>query len=338
MMAGNPGVSGAVSALAGSSSDVNPDLLTAQRVLAELVRGSEESQMLVVWSVSVLRFPLGPQCFVANNVGGGWYLPPKVFLPSTVRLAVNDPALPAGWASHWMGCQFPSKLLVDHFEHVRKSVPRVALSALVTTELFAEPPADFGGDYLAMQYQDALRMVGQAPKLDGGQQHRLTTISADLAQRVQALDRGGDVSDRAAAILTGAVFRAAAQTVDSTGKPLVTVADGRMLEAVHAGTATPAIWAEYDRSADQRDNGDVMWPEGHAPRDNDGSEAARAAIVFYENLFRAGRMIELIQCWKTRPPQLAEIAYCGAMAGFAPVIVSTVAALEQQLSPAPFHR
>lgn len=333
-MAGNPGASGGMSALAGSSRDVNPDLLTAQRVLAGLVRGSQESGTLVVWAASVLRSPFGAQIFVANNIGGGWYLPPKVFLPTTARLAVSDPALPMGWAGEWMGCQFPSKILVDHFERLRQRFAGVSVSAIVTTELFAEPPADCGGDFVAMEHQDAMRLLSEAPKLDAAHQHRLATINAELAQRVNALDRGGDVSDRAAAVLTGAVFREAAQAVDGTGKPLVTMADGHMLEAVHAGTANAGMWAEYDRAADQRDGGDVMWPEGHAPRDNDGSEAARAAILFYERLHRAGRMIELVRCWKSRPPRLAEIAYCGIMAEFASVVVSMIAAMEQQLSTA----
>ncbi|MGV7354751.1 hypothetical protein PJM26_30085, partial [Mycobacterium kansasii] len=91
MLTGNPGSSGALSALAASSSDANPDVLTAQRVLGELAHGSEASKTLVLWAVMVLRSPVGTHIAVANNVGGGAYLPASVYLPSTVRLGVSDP-------------------------------------------------------------------------------------------------------------------------------------------------------------------------------------------------------------------------------------------------------
>ena len=71
MLAGNPGSSAAMSALAGSSTELNPDLLTAQRVLGELTRGSTDSDMLVRWAVAVLKSPYGPQIVVANDFGKG---------------------------------------------------------------------------------------------------------------------------------------------------------------------------------------------------------------------------------------------------------------------------
>ena len=135
-----------------------PDLLTAQRVLAGLVRGSEESAALVVWAVAVLRSPFGSHIVVTNNMGGGRYLPPNVFLPTTARLAVNDPSLPMGWADHWMGCQKPSKILVDYFDRLRKLVAEVSVSALVTTELWAEPP-NCGGDFVGLQHKDVLAFL-----------------------------------------------------------------------------------------------------------------------------------------------------------------------------------
>ena len=270
MMAGNPGSSAAMSALAGSSADMNPDLLTAQRVLAGLVRGSEESSALVVWAVAVLRSPFGSHIVVANNMGGGWYLPPRVFLPTTARLAVSDPSLPMGWADEWMGCQKPSKILVDYFDRLRKLVAGVSVSAIVTTELWADPP-DCGGDFLGMQHKDALGLLSEAPKLDAAHQHRLAVVDPGLAQRVNSLDRGGDVSAWGAATLTGVVFREATNP-DGTGLPLVQRADADMLQAVNDGTANAEMWASYDRAADQRDNGAAMWPDSHAPRDNDGSE------------------------------------------------------------------
>jgi hypothetical protein len=330
-MAGNPGSSAAMSALAGSSAELNPDVLTAQRVLGGLVRGSEESSALVVWAVAVLRSPFGSNVVVANNMGGGWYLPPKVFLPTTARLAVSDASLSMGWADAWMGCQKPSKILVDYFGRLRKLVAGVSVSALVTTELWPEPPQDCGGDFVGMQHKDAVRILGQAPKLDAAHQHRLAVVDPGLAQRVNSLDRGGDVSAWAAATLTGAVFREATNP-DGTGLPLVQRADADMLQAVNDGTANAEVWATYDRAVDQRDSGAAMWPDTHAPRDNDGSEAARAAILWYTHYYRMGRMIELIRCWTARPPRLAEVAYCGIVGGFGPVVVSTLAAMEQHIA------
>jgi hypothetical protein len=329
MLTGNPGSSTAMSALAGSSTEVNPDLLTAQRVLAELVRGSEESAALVLWAVAVLKSPFGSHIVVANNVGGGRYLPPTVYLPTTVRMAVSDPSLPLGWADVWMGCQKPSKILVDYFDRLRKVIAGVAVSALVTTELWPEPPHAFGGDFLGMEHKNALRMVSEAPKLDAAHQHRLSVVDLGLAQRVNSLDRGGDVSARAAATLTGVLFREATNP-DSTGSSLVERADGDMLQAVSDGRANPEMWAAYDRAVDQRHDGAATWPEQHAPRDNDDSAAARAAILWYTHYYRVGRMIESIRLWKARPPRLAEVAYCGIMVGFGPAVVNTIAAMEPQ--------
>lgn len=325
------GSSGAMSALAASSSDVNPDLLMAQRILGELAHGSEVSRMLVLWAVVVLRSPVGTHIAVANNVGGGGYVPSAVYLPSTVRLAVNDPALPMGWADVWMGCQFPSKILADYCDRFTKVVAGASVSALVTTELWADPPQDFAGDFLGMEHRDALRVVNAAPKLDAAHQHRLAVIDPGLYQRVNALDRGGNLSAWAAATLTRTVFEQALNP-DGTGAPLVEQADAEMLQAVSTGAATAQMWASYDRGVEQRHGGAAMWPNQHAPRDNDGSDLALAAILWYSHYYRIGRMIELIQCWKTSTPRLAELVYCGIKAGFGPTVATTIAALEQHLA------
>lgn len=330
MLTGNPGSSAAMSALAGSSTDGNPDLLTAQRVLGELVRGSEDSSALVLWAVAVLRSPVGSHIVVANNVGGGGYLPQQVYLPTTVRLAVSDPSLPIGWADVWMGCQKPSKILVDYFDRLRKVIAGVSVSALVTTELWAEPPQEFGGDFLGIEHRDALRLVSEAPKLDAAHLHRLAVVDPGLAQRVNSLDRGGDVSARCAAVLTGVLFQAATNP-DGTGAALVEKADADILQAVSNGTVNPETWAAYDREVDQRHGSAVLWPQQHAPSDNDGSAVAQASILWYAHYYRIGRMIELIRCWKSRPPRLVEVAYCGVMAGFGPTVVDAIGAMEQQL-------
>ncbi|MFP1155722.1 hypothetical protein ACK280_27265 [Mycobacterium sherrisii] len=253
-----------MSALAGASTDINPDLPLAQRVLGELVHGSEDSSAVVLWAVGVLRSPVGSHVVVANNVGGGGYLPQKVYLPTTVRLAVSDPSLPMGWADLWMGCQKPSRILVDCFDRIRKVIAGVSFSVLVTTELWAEPPQDFVGDFQGIEHRDALRLVSEAPKLDAAHQHRLVVVDPGLAQRVNSLNRGGDVSARCAAVLTGALFEAAT-TPDGTGAPLVEKADADILQAVSNGTVNPNTWATYDHDVDQRHGSAVMWPQQHAP-------------------------------------------------------------------------
>jgi hypothetical protein len=337
VMAGNPGSSAVMSALAGSSADVNPDLLTAQRVLAGLVRGSEDSGLLVVWAVAVLKMPEGSQIVVANNMGGGRYLPATVYLPASAKLAVSDPALPMGWAEDWWGCLFPSKILVEYFERLRKVVAGVSISALMTTELWAKAPADWGGgDFVGMRHRDVLPLLSEAPKLDAAHQHRLATIDPVLARRVKALDQGGEVSVMAAATLTNALYAPAKHGDDSQLPPLVSDAEDQILAAVNNGTASADTWAKYEaavRNRDEAHNGAVTWPESHAPRDNDGSDVARASIRLYRHYFRMGRMIELVQCWKgmpASPPRLAEVAYCGILAGFDTAVANTIAAMEQQ--------
>lgn len=323
--------------LGASSSEVNPDLLRAQRVLAELVRGSEVSGMLPVWAVSVLRLPEGsPVVVVANNMGAGGYLPATVYLPIPARLAVYDSALPMGWAEDWWCCQKPSKILVDHFEQLRKRVAGVSISVVVTTELWAKAPVDWpGGDFVGVQHRDMLRLLSEPPRLDGGHQHRLATVDPVLAQRVTTLaDQGGRVSEATAATLTNAVYGPAKHGVDPQLPPLVGDAEAQVLAAVNTRTATADTWAAYEAAVADRDeelHGALSWPETHGPLDHDGSKACRESIRLYRNYFRMARMIELVRCWKTSPPALAEMAYCALMAGFGPEVANTVAAVERQL-------
>ncbi|MGV7552286.1 hypothetical protein PJN95_29580, partial [Mycobacterium kansasii] len=117
-----------------------------------------------------------------------------------------------------------------------------------------------------------------------------------------------------------------------TGAPLGAQADAQRLQAVSSGAATTALCTDYDRAVAQRHDGAAMWPDQHAPRDNDDSDLARAAILWYTHYFRIGRMIELIQCWKTGSPRLAELVYCAIKAGFGPTVVTTIAAMEQHLA------
>lgn len=337
LVSGGSGSGLASGALGASSSEVNPDLLRAQRVLAELVRGSEASGMLPIWAVSVLRLPEGSSVVVvANNMGAGGYLPATVYLPIPARLAVYDAALPMGWAEDWWCCQKPSKILVDHFEHLRKRVAGVSISVVVTTEVWAKAPVDWpGGDFVGVQHRDLLRLLSEAPKLDGGHQHRLATVDPALAQRVTALaDRGGRVSEVAAATLTNAVYGPAKHGVDPQLPPLMGDAEAQLLAAVNTRTATADTWAAYETAVADRNeelHGALSWPETYGPVDHDGSKVCRDSIRLYRNYFRMVRMIELVRCWKTTPPALAEMAYCALMAGFGHEVANTVAAVERQL-------
>jgi hypothetical protein len=332
VLAGGSGAGGAMGGMAASTSDVSADMLLAQRVLAGLVRGCEFWPAPIAWAVGVVKTPVGSQVVIANSVGGGSYLPSTVFVPSTARLAVVDPALPFGWAHRWMGCQKPSKILVDHFEQLSKRVAGASISAMVTTELWPAEPAGVG-EFLGMQHRQALGMLSTAPVLDGAHQHRLTALDPVLAQRVSALASNPQVAVRAAAGLTAAVIRAA-HAPDGTGKPLAFEDEANILQAVSAGTADEALWASYDAQVAERDERAWLFPESHAALDHDGSELSESMNLWYRHYFQGGRVVEMVQWWKNGVAPLAEVAYCGLQAGFGPVVAATIGAIEEQLSRA----
>lgn len=333
MLAGNPGSSAAMSALAGTSRDVNPDVVLAQRVLAELVAGSDASTTLATWAVSVLRSSFGPQIFVAGNMGGGWYLPESVYLPAAAKLAVCDPALPVGWAATWMGGQKPSRILIDHFDRLHESannVPRPVFSALVTTDR-AGTPSDFSGDYVAMEHMEARALCPEPPTLDATHQHRLTTIHQGLAERVHGLAGNANAALTAATTLTNVVYTGMKAHSDDLGfgQPLVAEEDERILGLQNRGLATDEAWAEYDAAVQIRGGGAALWPEQfQGVQDNDDSETAKHAVRLYEHYYRTSRFIELVNCWRRRPPPLAEIAYCAITAGFGAAVVQTLNEIE----------
>ncbi|MBN9636278.1 MAG: hypothetical protein J0H22_13990 [Actinobacteria bacterium] len=331
-MAAGHASGGAASGLASSAaSEVNPDLLLAQRVLGGLVRACENWPSLIVWAVSVVKTPVGSQIIIATGSGGGGYVPPTVVLPTTARLAVVDPVLPFGWAAPWMGCQRPSNILADHFELFRKKTAGAQLSAMVTTEAFAQAPEGVQ-DFLGLQHRDALTLVSEAPRLDGGHQHRLAALDPGLAHRVTNFEKiGADVVVRAAANVTAAVINAAHAEPDVSGDKLVTTDETAVLQSVYRGTADDVGWALYDSQVRQRHNGVLEWPETHAPQDFDGSKLNHDMARLYRKYFRMSQIVELVRCWKFSPPPLADVVYCGIHAGFGSAVVAEIGALEQQL-------
>lgn len=331
VVAGGAGSSVSTAGLAAMGSEVSADMLLAQRVLGGLVRGSENWPAPIAWAVGVVKTPVGSQVMVASSLGGGAYVPSTVFLPSTARLAVADPALPFGLAQRWMGCQKPSKILVDHFEQLSRRVAGAEISAMITTELWPQEPEGVT-DFLGVQHRQALGMASVAPTFDGAHQHRLTALDPGLSQRISSIDSiGGHVSAYAAAQLTAAVIQAAGQP-DDTGKPLATVREGNILASVQRGTADDMSWALYDKLVRDEYGNDHVSPDSHAPLDHDGSELTQALTMWYRHFFHLGRVIELVHLWKgSAVPPLAEIAYCGVQAGFGSVVTPMVSAIENEI-------
>lgn len=302
---------------------VNPDLDSAQQVLGGLVKACPARP--VYWAVSVLRTPVGRQTLIASSIGGGAYLPPEVSVPSTVRLAVLDPALPAGWAAAWMGWQSPLAILVDHYERVANVVAGVTMSAMVTSELWPKRP-DCGGDFLALPH-DELVMSTAAPLVGG---HRLTATDPALAARLTALNQGGDVTDFVAAQLTRAIWTAAAQP-DDTGTAIAVTEDADILGLVADGAARAEHWDNYQREVERRAGGALTMPEIHAPRDADDSPGSATARMWYRHYYASGRIAEMVTCWASQPVSILDIAYCGVAAGLGAVLAAVVTGLEMQL-------
>lgn len=322
MLAGTAGAVTATGITAMKSS--NPDLIAAQRILTGLVKSCPARP--IFWAVSLLRTPVGPQTLIASNVGGGAYLPEEVQLPSTVRLAALDPALPFGWAAQWMGWQSPSRILLDHFERLENVTAGVKMSALVTSELW--PPRPDGVDnFAALRHEQIVASTG-AP-LTGG--HRLTATDPALAARLAALDRGGDITTWVASEITGAVVRAALVS-DPTGSPIAVEQDVAMLGLVASGQARVEHWEDYQRDIDQRGDGAVLMPEIHAPRDADESESSLNARMWYQHYYAIGRIAELVKCWAQQPVSVLNIAYCGVAAGFGGGVAAVVTELEARLT------
>lgn len=332
LVSGGSGSGLASGALGASSSEVNPDLLLAQRVLAELVRGSAAYPTLVLWAVAVLRSAQATQLIIGSDIGDGGYVPSSVFVPYTARLAVADPMVPFGWGRRWMGNRHPVKALVDHFEHVGKKVAGVSMSALVTNEPYAVAP-DCARDFCAVNHVAALNMLSVAPVLDGEHQHRLTALDPVLAQRVAALPERGYDPKAVAWELTRYVIAAAEENPEEGGYKLVTEDEKNVLAAVYRGSADQMSWTVYEQLVWQRDNGALITPETHGVEDVDGSELNAMIAAVYRRFYRAARIAELVGCWQHSPPSLADVAYCGVQAGFGSVVAAVISTLEMQAAP-----
>lgn len=335
VVAGNSSSAAAGAALA-STTDVNPDIAMATRVLAGLVRGSqpvgEVLQSPVSWAVAVLRTPTGPQTVVASSVGGGGYVPVTVFLPVTVRLAVADSALPIGWAGEWMGSQQPSAILAAHFERLSEVVSGVRVSAIVTSEMWPKRPR-CGGDFVAVRQIDVLQALAEPPVLDAGHQHRLAATDLALTSRLAGLGRSftPDVAQRATAELavrlTESVLRAASEP-DETGQRLCGPAEEKLWQAIRSNTEGESDWGAWASGLDTA----VQVPEMHAPRDPGSSVESVNARMWYRHYYRAGRVAELLSCWDSRRPSMGvwDVAYCGVAAGFGSEVASAVAEVEHE--------
>lgn len=335
VVAGNSSSAAAGATLA-STTDVNPDIAVATRVLAGLVRGSlpvgEVLQSPVSWAVAVLRTPTGPQTVVASSMGGGGYIPVTVFLPVTVRLAVADSALPIGWAGEWMGTQQPSAILAAHFERLSEVVAGVRVSAIVTSEMFPKRPR-CGGDFVPVRQIDILQALAEPPVLDAGHQHRLAATDLALTSRLASLGRSltPDVAQRAtvelAVRLTESVLRAASEP-DETGQRLCGPAEEKLWQAIRSNTVGESDWGAWASGLDTA----VQMPEMHAPRDPGSSVESVNARLWYRHYYRAGRVAELLTCWDARQPSSGvwDVAYCGVAAGFGSEVADVIATIEHE--------
>jgi hypothetical protein len=325
------GTGGAVtSAAAASAAEENPDLVKARRLLADLVHGTDASGVKapIMWAVSVLHATSGVYTYVASSVGGGDYLPARVYLSRSADLAVCDPRLPAGWADRFTACQRPSAILAAHFEELREHVLDLRVSAICTSEMLAKRPL-CGGSWEPLSMYEAQRLPGEAPQLDGWHRHRLAVTDPGLWSRLQTIDRNANTGTAVtlAAAITETVLAAAAEP-DDTGRPLAIAADEELWDRVKAGAVTDDDWHTWAEASDQARE----LAEGYAPPDEDESQATRTMQGWYTHWFRAARLVELLQCWDPRRPLngVCDVVYTALAAGFPDVVAAAIADVERR--------
>lgn len=299
----------------------NPDLVLAESVVADLVRGAPMS--VSEWAVSVIRTAAGPQVVVAGNVAGGSFIPQGVFLPSGARLAATDPSLPANWWLPFMGWPRPVDILLEHFDRLTQAVHGVTLAAIATTTALDRLPGHVRVPYGVVARQD---VTGRAPVLDGGHQHRLATFDPSLLGRVKALRP--DIAFNTAAGLTRAVIDAAQEATEKAGDapPLYHADDREILDLVSKEAATQQDWAKYTAMAYEAD----VAPSTYATHSYDDQPETQREREAYWVRFRRARVMELVSCWEKMPPSLPDVVYAAIHAGFQPAQIITQAEQIQQ--------
>jgi hypothetical protein len=337
LVAGTGGAAGS-SGLAVSSSEPDHSMIRARAVLDDLVRGTDLARLpsQVMWAVAVVEAATAPQIVIANNIGGGGYLPSTVYLPVGARLAVGDPALPHGWAGEeLMGWQRPSVIIERYYERLREApVYGVRVLAVATTEMWPRR-LKCGGSFAALTDREILHRPGEAPELDGWHQHRLEVIDPGLRGRVDALisatkaDALPQLQRDLAVGATAAVLAAAAEP-DATGQRLSLAADEQLWAQVTTGEATDDHWQTWAEQSDEARD----LPEVHAPQDPDDSAASRSARIWYTHWYRSARVAELLQCWQPGARHgvstIYDALYCGLTAGFADQVATVISDVERR--------
>lgn len=274
---------------------VNQDLQLAEHIVQLLVRSDLSSP--VEWAVSVIRTAAGAQVFVASNVAGGSYIPRHIFLPTPVKLAAYDPALPIGWFKKWFGWANPMDILSDHYQRSLIAVRGARATAMATSRPLSRP-ADPNVPWTFVNRNELPTGPGTRP--DGAHQHRLTAHDPALAAQIRNLNPQQQF--QLAVAVTKSVITL---TVGPDGLPTAGKPDTDMLDKVSAGTATSTDWTAYKAAVRDAD----LEPALHAPQSDDDSENTRRERVQYESTFMRARVKEMISYWGTMPPNVHEVAY-----------------------------
>lgn len=274
---------------------VNQDLQLAEHIVQLLVRSDLSSP--VEWAVSVIRTAAGAQVLVASNVAGGSYIPRHIFLPTPVKLAAYDPALPIGWFKKWFGWGNPMDILSDHYQRTLIAVRGARATAMATSRPLSRP-ADPNVPWTFVNRNELPPGPGTRP--DGAHQHRLTAHDPALAAQIRNLNPQQQF--QLAVAVTKSVIT---MTVGPDALPTADKTDTDMLDKVSAGTATNADWTAYKALVRDAD----LEPALHAPQSDDDSENTRRERVQYESTFMRARVKEMISYWETMPPNVHEVAY-----------------------------
>lgn len=286
----------------------NPDLVLAEKLVADLVRGAPMA--LAEWAVSVVRTSAGPQVYVASSIAGGSFIPQGVHLPATARLAIADTALTPGWWSPFIGWTRPVDILVEHFSKLTAAVSGATLSAVATTSVTSRLPAHLRADFSLVDRNGVNN--GAAPALGGGHQHRLATIDPAMYARLRALRP--EVAMVAAVGVTNTVLQEA-QKVQGVNGALSTDAETAMLQKVAQSGATEQDWVSY-KAAVSSANLELTTHATHSYDDEPETQREREA---YQLVFRRARIMELVCCWEEPlTPSLPDIVYNAICAGYQP--------------------